>query len=125
MATRNDDYSLLESFIRRVKDEAWHGEFMTPSGRWVQGTLIDPNWVCMLEDQLANLTAPPKRGRPRHDWLDKLSNPTKKETVRMVELEMKRLTAETGKKRVKTKAVNNVAQTLNKSAAAIWKRIGK
>lgn len=125
MAIRNDDYSLLESFIWKVKYEAWHGEFMTPSGRWVYGTLIDPNWVCMLEDQLANLTAPPKRGRPRHDWFDKLSNPTKKETVRMVELEMKRLTAETGKKRVKTQAVNNVAQTLNRSAAAIWKRIGK
>jgi hypothetical protein len=125
MASRNDDYSLLESFISKVKHEAWHGKFITPDGTSVYGTLIDPDWICMLEDQLTDLTAPRKRGRPRHDQYTKISDPKRRETAEMVEAEEKRLKAETGKTRVKTSAVNNVADKLHLSPDAIWKRIGK
>lgn len=64
-------------------------------------------------------------GRPRHDWYAKISNPTRRDTKLMVDKEMKKLTAETGKKRVKAKAVNKVAKLLHLSEDAIWKRIRK
>jgi hypothetical protein len=122
---RDLDCSLLEAFIRKVRWESSTGEFFTSAGTRVYGTLIDPNWVCMLEDQLAYLTSAPKRGRPQHDWHAKISNPTRRNTELMVDKEMKKLMAETGKKRVKAKAVKKVAKLLHLSEDAIWKRIRK
>jgi biotin operon repressor len=46
-------------------------------------------------------------------------------TELMVDKEMKKLMAETGKKRVKAKAVKKVAKQLHLSEDAIWKRIRK
>ena len=122
---RDLDCSLLEAFITKVRWESFTGEFFTSDRTRVYETLIDPNWVCMLEDQLADLTSPPKRGRPRHDWHAKISNPTRRNTELMVDKEMKKLMAETGRKRVKAKAVKKVAKLLHLSEDAIWKRIRK
>jgi hypothetical protein len=59
MGSRRDlDCSLLEDFIRKVRWESSTGEFITSDGTRVYGTLIDPRWIAMLEDQLADLTNP-------------------------------------------------------------------
>jgi hypothetical protein len=83
---------------------------------------IDPTEAaCILEDFLADLTR--GRGRPKHDWYAKEHNPIRRDTKKQVEAEEKRLRAETGKTRVKSQAVNNVAKNLNLSRDAIWRRI--
>jgi hypothetical protein len=120
---RDLDCTLLESFIRRVKTEAYTGEFFTSDGAKVYGTLIDFGWIGMLEDQLADLMSTRSRGRPRHDWYATISNPNRRDTKRMVDAEVKKLMSETGEKRVKTKAIKKVAEQLHLSEDAIWKRI--
>jgi hypothetical protein len=62
-------------------------------------------------------------GRPKKDEWARRDDPKRKRTKELVREEEERLRRETGKTRVKTAAVRNVARKQHISVDAVWKRI--
>jgi RNase P subunit RPR2 len=79
--------------------------------------------VASLLQDLATDLDNRRPGRPKKDEWARRDDPKRKRTKELVREEEERLRRETGKTRVKTAAVRNVARKQHISVDAVWKRI--
>jgi hypothetical protein len=112
----SDELRLLADKLRE-----WSGVCCPACGHFAGVPGVE-DVACSLED-LANDLDNRRPGRPRKSRWDRFDDPKIIKTKELVRAEEERLRKETGKARVKTAAVRNVAKKQHISVDAVWKRI--